>query len=115
MTKTDGVIQTAAKAAERNTTKTLVSLRLPDALLIEIDAAKRPDESRTDAIIRLIVGGLHPPVIIRSAPAPTMPGYAVQLHSIEARRRGDALARPLDPITGEPIPERKPYQKGTKR
>lgn len=89
-----------------------VLVKFPPLLLAQIEAAKRPGESRLDAILRLLQEGLHPAVIVRPVaidPAQFPDGtYA-------PRPRAGAMAAPVDPLTGEPITGRGPYQKGAKR
>lgn len=91
---------------QRNTAKTLVSLRLPGDLLARIDAwATDHGLSRTDAVDALVELGLRPASLARAS---------------AATRSAKVLGEPGASVVGSAVPvlgtfERKPYQKGAKR
>jgi len=106
----DDLKRGGARLAAEAGPKTLVSVRLPTALLERIDGwAKDHGCSRTEALERLADRGLEPSPIAR--PPMVSSNNAVD----RAPPINGRMSTPVDPLTGQPLPERKPYQKGGKK
>ena len=84
-------------------------VRLPAKLDRELrEYADREGCSVNDVAVRAITFALHPPRVVATTTAVNLrPGAVIPIQPSGLV----PMVRPLDPLTGQPIPERKPYQK----